>query len=154
MMPAASASFNGAIFALTLALFSCSSKQNIYKSECDIAVKYKTIGFTQLLDSLKFYDKKYVEVTGKYLQGKEESILVNDSLFNDHSSNNSLWISFSQDCPLYLKGTHTGLFEFQDGEYVQLNKRVITMRGRIDIHNKGYQKKYKGAIDRVSFIKM
>jgi hypothetical protein len=106
------------------------------------------------MDSLNFYDKKYVEVTGKYLQGKEESILVNDSLFNDHSIKNALWISFSQDCPLYLKGTRTGLFEFQDGEYVQLNKRVITMRGRIDIHNKGYQKKYKAAIDRVSYIKM
>jgi len=55
---------------------------------------------------------------------------------------------------LYLTGTRIGLFEYNNGTFTQINKRYITIKGQVNMHNTGYLKKYKGAIDRVSFIKL
>ncbi|HTD98871.1 MAG TPA: hypothetical protein VK668_06270 [Mucilaginibacter sp.] len=132
---------------------SCSHKQKIFKSECDDDKHFKQVTFKHLMDSLKDYDHKYVEVLGKYEEGKEQSALVIDSLLDDQSNKNALWVDFSQDCPLYLAGTHTGLFEYNDSGFTQLKDKAITIRGKIDLHNKGHLKQYKAAIERVSYIK-
>ena len=102
------------------------------------------------MDSIQWYDQQYVEVTGKYREDKELSALFCDSL----PDNNALWVNFSQDCPLYLKGTHQGLFEYNDGQFTQINNRSITIRGRIDFHNKGSRNDYKATIDRISLVKL
>ncbi|HEY8782213.1 MAG TPA: hypothetical protein VIM16_11385 [Mucilaginibacter sp.] len=107
-----------------------------------------------MIDSINNYDQQYIEVNGTYKEGKGESALVNDSLFVDHSSEHALWVNFSQDCPLYLKGTHTGLFEYSDGKFTQLNNKYITIRGKIDVRHKGHLGSYKGTIERVSFVQM
>jgi hypothetical protein len=106
------------------------------------------------MDSLDNYDQKYIEVSGTYEEDKELSALYNDSLFVDHSSKNALWVDFSQECPLYLTGTHKGLFEYNDGKFTQLDNKTITIRGVIDTHSKGYLKKYRATIERVSFVKL
>ncbi len=133
---------------------SCSHNKKVYKSDCDSDKAFKHVGFSQLIDSLANYDQKYVEVSGRYKEDKGVSALFNDSLFVDHSSKNALWVDFSQDCPLYLLGTHVGLFEYNDGKFTQINDKLITIRGRIDLHNKGHLKQYRGTIERVSFIKL
>jgi hypothetical protein len=133
---------------------SCKSNKGIYKSDCDIAITFKKVGFTQLIDSIKNYDQQYVEVSGTYKEAKEQSALYNDSLFTDHSNKHALWINFSQDCPLYLEGTRTGLFEANDGEFTPINNKKIVIRGRIDLHNTGHLGLYKGTVDRVSFVKL
>ncbi|MBD1394439.1 hypothetical protein [Mucilaginibacter glaciei] len=144
--------FVGIIAALALA--SCSRPQNIYTSECSEGVIYKKITFSHLVDSLKYYDKQYVEVTGKYVEGKQLSALVNDSTFAEHSNRRSVWVNFSQDCALVLPGTNTGLFQFGDGNFSKINNRLLTIRGRVDKHQKGPGKDYRGAIDMVSYVRI
>jgi hypothetical protein len=138
----------------TIFLQSCTSNKKVYNSNCDIDVMFKKVSFTHLIDSLKSYDNQYVEVSGMYKEAKEQSALYNDSLFVDHSNKHALWINFSQDCPLYLKGTRSGLFEANDGSFTPINNKKIIIRGKIDLRNNGYLGLYKGAIDRVSFIEL
>jgi hypothetical protein len=143
----------------TLLLFvlvfqSCTTDKKIYTSSCNDDVSFKRVRFTQLIDSIEKYDKQYVEVTGTYLEAKEQSALVSDSLFVDHSTRRALWVNFSQDCPLYLKGTRIGLFEYADGKFTQINNKQITLRGKIDAVHKGHLGSYRGSINRVSFIKL
>jgi len=135
-------------------LQSCTADKKIYTSNCNDDVSFERVGFTQLIDNIEKYDKQYVEVTGTYLEDREQSALVNDSLFADHSNRRALWVNFSQDCPLYLSGTHTGLFEYANGKFTQINKKRITLRGKIDAAHKGHLGSYRGSINRVSFVKL
>jgi hypothetical protein len=136
------------------ALVSCKHEKKIYKSDCDDGISFKQVNFRQLMDSIENYDQQYVEVSGKYEEDKELSALFNDGTFPDESGQNGLWVNFSQDCPLYLSGTHQGLFEYNDGQFTQINNKLITIRGRIDFHNKGSHHKWKATIDRVSLVKL
>lgn len=149
--------YKAAIYLCLIFVFifqSCKSHKKTYLSNCNDTVAFKRVGFTQLIDSIDTYDQQYIEVNGTYEEGKEESALVNDSLFVDHSSEHAIWVNFSQDCPLYLKGTHKGLFEYNDGNFTQLNNKNITIRGKIDVRHKGHLGSYKGTIDRVSLVKL
>lgn len=133
---------------------SCKSSKKTYKSDCDVNVTFKRVPFTKLIDSIGNYDQEYVEVSGTYREAKEKSALYNDSLFTDHSDKHALWINFSQDCPLYLEGTRTGLFEATDGDFTSINNKTITVRGRIDVHNTGHLGHYKATMDRVSLVRL
>lgn len=135
-------------------LQSCTSEKKIYKSDCNNDLTFKRVGFTRLIDSIESYDQQYVEITGTYKESKGQSALFNDSLFVDHSNSHAIWVNFSQDCPLYLTGTRIGLFEFNDGTFTQLNNKTVTLRGKIDVANKGHLGSYRGSIDRVSFVKL
>jgi len=146
-----------AVFLLMTIIFSlqsCKSEKKVYLSHCDDGISFKHVNFTQLIDSINSYDQQYIEVDGTYEEGKEESALVNDSTFTDHSSEHAIWVNFSQDCPLYLEGTHKGIFEYNDGKFTQLNNKSITIRGKIDVRHKGHLGSYRGTLDRVSFVKM
>jgi hypothetical protein len=145
------------VFLITLLipviLQSCTGHKKIYTSDCDDNIKFKVISYAHLMDSLKFYDKKYIEISGKYQQGKEQSALFNDSLYMPAPST-ALWINFSQDCPLYLSGTKIGFFQYSSDGYASINNKKIRIRGRLDLHNRGYLKQYQGCIDHVSFIEL
>jgi hypothetical protein len=143
------------LFLIPAFLFqSCTNNKKIYKSNCDVDVAFKQVDFTKLINNIADYDQQYIETAGTYKEAKEQSALFNDSLFVDHSEKRGLWINFSQDCPLYLKGTHIGLFEATDGSFTPINNKKIIIRGRIDLHNTGHLGKYKGALDHVSFIEL
>ncbi|MFI5160980.1 MAG: hypothetical protein ACHQHN_06860 [Sphingobacteriales bacterium] len=135
-----------------MALQSCKHTKKVYKSDCDIGVNFRQVSFAQLMDSLPDYDQQYVEVTGKYVEDKELSALFCDSLFINQK--NGLWVNFSQDCPLYLSGTHQGLFEYNDGQFTMINNKSITIRGKINLNSKGSHNKCKATIDRVSLVKL
>lgn len=141
---------------LVLTLQSCTDKETFYKSECDGGENFKHISFTQLVDSLPYYDKQYVEVSGKYQQGKGLSALMNDSTFVDHSASKELWVEFSPECPLYLIGTRIGFFDYDhnDGKLTPINNKVVTMRGKINAGYKGHLSAYRGTIEQISYIKM
>jgi hypothetical protein len=133
---------------------SCKHQQKEFKSTCNDDLNFKRVTFTQLIDSIQNYDHQYIEVEGTYQEGKEESALVNDSLFTDHSTQHAIWVNFSQDCPLYLVGTRQGLFEYNDGKFSQLGSKTIIIRGKIDVRHKGHLGSYRGSIDRVSYVKL
>ncbi len=137
-----------------LVLPSCKSDKKIYQSACNDGLSYKRITFSRLIDSIDHYDQQFVEIIGTYKEGKGESALFNDSLFVDHSSQHAIWVNFSQDCPLYLKGTHQGLFEYADGNFTRINNKTITIRGKIDVRHKGHLGSYRATIDRVSFVEL
>jgi hypothetical protein len=137
---------------LTAVIFqSCKHEKKVYKSECNDDKTFKQISFEHLIDSLDDYDQKYVEVSGKYKEDKELSALFNDSLFVDHSNKNAIWVDFSQECPLYLAGTHQGLFEYNDGQFTLINNKLVTIRGMVVLHHK---KKYKATLERISLVKL
>jgi len=142
------------ILCVIIGLQSCKHAEKIYKSDCDDGISFRQVGFGQLMDSLSEYDQQYVEVTGKYVEDKELSALFCDSLFVGQSKKNGLWVNFSQDCPLYLSGTRQGLFEYNDGQFTQINNKSITIRGKIYLNNKGSHNHYKATIDRVSLVKL
>jgi hypothetical protein len=142
------------LVAALFALQACTSERKVYQSDCDAGITFKHVSFTQLIDSIEKYDHQYVEIEGTYKEGKGLSAIVNDSLFTNHSNKHALWVNFSQDCPLYLAGTRTGLFEYNNGKFTQLNNKKVTIRGKIDVKQKGKANSYKGCIDRVSFVKL
>lgn len=139
------------VLLMLVLLQSCKHEKKIYKSNCNDDKSFTSITFDHLMDSLGDYDQQYVEVSGKYIEDKDLSALFNDSLFVDHSNKNALWVDFSQECPLYLSGTHTGLFEYNDGSFTQINNKSITIRGMIVLHPK---KKYKASLERISLVKL
>jgi hypothetical protein len=141
-------------FTIAFLFQSCKHENKIYTSNCNNDLNYKHVSFTQLIDSIQNYDHQYIEVQGTYEEGKEESALVNDSTFVNHSSERALWVNFSQDCPLYLVGTRQGLFEDNDGQFSQISSKTMVIRGRIDVRHKGHLGSYRGEIDRISYIKM
>ena len=133
----------------------CKSRRpKTYTSACAAGIIYRPVSFSHLIDSAKFYDKQYVEVSGTYLEGKHISALVNDSTFTDHGNSHALWINFTQDCPLYLEGKNTGLFEAEDGEYNQINNKLVTIRGRVEIEKKGHLNAYRATINQVSYLRL
>jgi hypothetical protein len=143
------------ILLFTLVLLACNThKRKIYTSECATEIRFKKVNFSHLIDSIKFYDKQYVEVSGRYVEGKHISALINDSTFTDHGNSRSLWVNFTQDCPLYLKDKHIGLFETEDGEYNKINNRQMTIRGRIDLQKKGHKEAYGATINEVSYLEL
>jgi len=146
------------LFIITALLFcalqSCQHAKKVYKSDCDVDISFKRVAFSQLMDSIENYDQQYIEVSGKYEEDKELSALFSDGAFSDRSVQKGLWVNFSQDCPLYLSGTRQGLFEYNDGQFTQINNKSITIRGRIDLHNRGSHNKWKATLDRVSLVKL
>lgn len=142
------------IMCAIVALQSCKHNKKVYKSNCDDGISFKKISFRQLMDSISRYDQRYVEVSGKYEEDKGLSALFTDSVISARSYKNALWVNFSQDCPLYLSGTRQGLFEYNDGQFTQLNDKLITIRGKIDLRNKGSHNSYKATIDRISLVKL
>ena len=142
------------VLCVIISLSSCNHKKKIYTSNCDLDISFKRVSFRQLTDSIENYDQQYVEVSGKYEEDKELSALFSDSAFTTGPDNNALWVNFSQDCQLYKAGTHKGLFEYNDGQFTQINNKAVTIRGMINLHNKGRQKKYKATIERISLVKL
>ena len=138
-----------------MALSACDNNIKEYKSECNEGRTFKRVSFTNLMDSLSFYDGQYIEVSGKYQQGKDESALFNDSLIVDKVDNKAIWVDFSQECPLYLTGTRTGFFDYDNnnGQLTPANNKTIIIRGEINCNNKGHLKAYKGAIVHISYVK-
>ncbi len=136
-----------------LLITGCDSGKKVYVSECDLDQTFKRVTYAHLLDSLVWYDQKYIEITGTYQEGKGKSALYNDSTLAK-TDNKAFWVNFIQDCPLFLKGTHTGLFDYNNGSFTQINNRRIRIRGKVDIHNRGHLKQYKGCIDSVSLIEL
>jgi hypothetical protein len=143
-----------ALLGFILLLQACGGNK-VYKSNCDADKTYTPVGFTQLIDGLPGYNGHYVQVAGKYKEGKGQSALFNDSLFTDHSLIKALWVDFSQDCPLYLEGTKTGFFDYSSpGELTPVNNKTIILRGRINLQYKGALGKYSGTIDHISYVKL
>ena len=139
---------------LLLALQACTHPKKVYTSECAPTIKFKHISFANLVDSAKFYDDQYVEVTGKYVEGKHISALVDEATFSDHANDHSLWVNFTQECPLYRNNEHDGLFGNGDNEYNLIKNHRITIRGRVQATGKGYLKAYRATINEVSYLEL
>jgi starvation-inducible outer membrane lipoprotein len=142
-----------AFMAMALMLQACSHSKKIYESECDNDQTFKQVNFKNLVDSFANYDNQYVQVKGKFEQDKEMSVLIDDSLVSK-GNKRVLLVDFSQDCPLYLKGTRTGFFDYDtnNGQLTPVNNKTITIRGKINIRNKGKLNAYKGTIEHISYV--
>jgi hypothetical protein len=142
------------ILLFLLTLTTCNPGKKTYTSDCDEGQTFKRISYTHLIDSLAYYDQQYVEIIGRYQEGKAMSALFGDSTFTSLNKAKALWVNFSQDCPLYLKGTQKGFFEYYEGGFAKINNKKMRLRGKVDARNHGHLKQYKGCIDRVSLIEL
>lgn len=141
--------------AMALTLQACNQPKKVYESSCDDDRNFKHISFRSLVDSFANYNNQYVEVKGKYVQDKDLSALIDDSLVTK-GNKKVILVDFSQDCPLYLKGTRTGFFDYDanNGQLTPVNSKVITIRGKVNIHNKGHLNAYKGTIEHISYVRL
>ncbi|AYL96887.1 hypothetical protein [Mucilaginibacter celer] len=142
------------ILPVLVMLASCSKHKQAFQSDCNTGTVYKKVSFTELVNHVAKYQHQYIEVSGKYKEGFEQSALFNGGFFSDHSNAKALWVDFSQDCPLYIPGTHIGLFTYNNGQFTQINNRPVTIRGIVDVNDKGHLNQYRATIDRVSFIEL
>ncbi|RFZ90598.1 hypothetical protein D0C36_16650 [Mucilaginibacter conchicola] len=141
------------LFVLILA--ACSKHQpQVYTSNCFTDVMYKKVSYKNFMDSLRFYDGKFVEVGGTYKQGKQLSALVNDSTFTEHDPKHAIWINFSPDCPLYAPKTHTGFFEMHNGEYQNFNNTQMVIRGRLQVHKPDAKNPYPAILNDIIYLKL
>jgi hypothetical protein len=138
---------------LLITMTSCKPSTQVFESDCDHDQQFIKVSFSHLIDSLPFYDHKYIETTGVYREGKERSALYNDTALINNDKR-GLWVNFTQDCMLYQQGTHNGFFEDNNGGFLKIDNRHMRIRGRIDVHNQGHQKRYKGCIDHVSLVSL
>ncbi|MHB8207220.1 hypothetical protein [Mucilaginibacter sp.] len=142
-----------AFVATLLMLQACNHPKKVYESSCDDEHTFKHISFKCLVDSFANYDNQYVEVIGKYEQEKEMSVLIDDSLVSK-GTKKVILVDFSQDCPLFLKATRTGFFDYEanNGQLTPVNNKTITIRGKINCRNKGHLNAYKGTIEHISYV--
>ncbi|MFI5157539.1 MAG: hypothetical protein ACHQF4_01660 [Sphingobacteriales bacterium] len=141
--------------ALMLALQGCSHRKKVYESSCDDEHTFKHINFRNLVDSFANYDNQYVEVKGKFEQEKEISVLIDDSLVSK-GNKRVILVDFSQDCPLFLKETRTGFFDYDtnNGQLTPVNNKTIIIRGKINCRNQGHLNAYKGTIEHISYVSL
>jgi len=144
-----------AFFSLALVLQACTHHKKVYASSCDDDKNFKHLTFKNLVDSFAYYNNQYVEVKGKYVQDKDVSALIDESIFS-RGNKRIILVDFSQDCPLYLTGTRTGFFDYENnnGQLTPVNNKLITIRGRINSNNRGHLKSYKGTIEHISYVSL
>lgn len=141
---------------LTATLQSCSHQTQLYQSNCDVGKKFKHITLAHLMDSLSYYDNQCVEVRGKYKQDKNLSALFSESAFGYKTKDRPLWVEFSPDCPLFLKGTRIGFFDYDynGGKLTPANNQTITIHGIVNAHYKNSSGTFKGSIGHISYIQL
>lgn len=139
-----------------LPLFTCCKKQKprIYTSDCANNIALKKVSYSNLMDSLKFYQNQYVQVSGEYRQGKELSVLVNDSASVNSGAQQSLWINFVPDCPLFEKHTHAGLFQATDGEYLNFDKTRMVIGGRLELQKTKTRGACRPTLNNVCYVEL
>lgn len=141
---------------LAVVIQSCAHKKKLYTSSCAINKTFKRITLSHLMDSLSYYDNQCVEVKGKYMQDKNLSALVNESVFGYKKKNKPLWVEFSPDCPLYLEGTRIGFFDYDynGGKLTPANNQTIVIHGVVNARYKGQAGGFKGAIGHISYLQL
>jgi len=137
-------------FLLTVTLASCTREKKIYISGCNDGHEFKRISIANLADSLSFYNNKYVEVSGKYQQDKALSILVGDN------ATSIVAVEFSNECPLYLTGTRTGFFDYDNnnGQLTPANNKIVILRGEVICHKTANVNSYKASISHISYVQL
>lgn len=144
------------LFVLLIPLFTCCKKHNsrIYTSECANNTQLKKVSYRNLMDSLQYYQNRYVQVSGEYRQGKELSALVSDSSSFSSDSGQSLWVNFVPDCPLFEKHTHVGLFQSTDGEYLNFDKTRMVIGGRLEMQKTKARGVYRPTLNNVCYVEL
>ena len=113
-------------------LTACKHGDKIYTSDCNDGHGFKRISIAGLIDSLDFYNNKYVEVSGRFQQDKGVSILIGDK------KGQAILVEFSNGCPLFLTGSRIGFFDYDNnnGQLTPANNKIVILRGEIICHAK------------------
>lgn len=129
-------------------------KPQVYTSDCITDVRISKPTYRHLMDSLKYYKDKFVEVEGTYQQGKNLSAIANDSTFSDKAAKHAFWINFSPDCPLYDRETHKGFFEASDGQFLSLNGNRMVVRGRLQVRKAAGANPYVAILNDIIYVEL
>ena len=107
----------------TLLFIACSTGKNnslIYSSDyCN--ADFKKVSFTSLFDSLSFYDRKPVEITGFYHSAFEVSVISTQQNFS--TDERIVWVDFGNELSDSLtnsKPPNENIFDKIDGKKVKM----------------------------------
>lgn len=139
-------------FFVLMAVGCSKQKPQVFTSDCINDINCRKPTYRHLMDSLKYYNGKFVEVEGTYQQGKNLSAIVNDSTFSDKAAKHAFWINFSPDCPLYNSKTHKGFFEASDGQFITINGSRMAVRGRLQLRKASGSNPYVAILNDIVYI--
>lgn len=134
---------------VVLLFWSCTSNTNIprvYNSE-NCQQQIKKVDFKKLLDSLAFYNNRYVEVSGIFICGPEESALYDFRM----DKNSSIWLEFDPKLSRREKDSTIFLLPSFE-EYRKLCNKKIIIKGLVDTSDHGHLGQYKVGLENVCYL--
>ncbi len=138
------------VLLMILSLTACDQEKKVYLSDCNDGREFKKVTLAHLADSLFFYNNKFVEVTGEFRQDKAASLLIGSK------NRNAIVIEFSNECPLFLRGTRIGFFDYDNnnGQLTPANNKTVILRGEIIYHAKQKINVPKASIMHISYVQL
>jgi hypothetical protein len=82
--------------------------KSVYESTCSSNLTFKKVKLRDLIDSVNYYNGKYVEVSGIFRSDLEESALYDDAWLIKKEPEKAVWIQFASECPLRLTNSEAG----------------------------------------------
>jgi hypothetical protein len=110
----------------------------------DISINYKSIEFANLIKALKDYDGQYIETSGMYYTGPEQSALY--SLADINFTKPVLWIEF--DDRLSFKN----FFTKKESINPFIKRLPVKIRGKVDYKNRGHMGSFSGSIVEITYV--
>lgn len=109
-----------------------------------ISINYKAIEFTNLVKALKDYDGQYIETSGIYYSGPEQSGLY--SLVDTNFTKPVLWIEFDDRLSFKI------FFTKKESINPFLKRLPVKIRGKVDYLNRGHMGSYSGSIVEITYV--
>jgi len=140
----------GVFLIMLLALAACKHGDKIYSSDCNDGHDFKRVSLAGLMDSIDFYNNKYVEISGKFYQDKTITILTGDK------KGKEILVEFSNGCPLFLSGSRVGFFDYDNnnGQLTPANNKLVVLKGEIICHTKADVNGRKISISHISYVQL
>jgi hypothetical protein len=131
-------------------LINCNTRENktsVYNTE-DCNTEFKRISIKSLSDSVSFYDRKRVEISGYYSYSIEQSALFTGETYN--SNEFSLWVEFS------TRLIDSLVKKELPGENVfnKMSGKTVKIRGMLISDSHGHLGQYSATVKDVCYLEI
>ena len=129
-------------------LSGCDPERSTIYSTKDCLEKYQPGNIAAIVSSPEKYDHSYVEITGFYYWGVEQTSLSNARVSKYKSS--LLWVDFNSSLIDSLENNNI----HNENIFKNLTGRRIKIRGRIDSKDRGHLDQYGATIKNVCYLEV
>jgi hypothetical protein len=133
---------------LLISFFStCTTNKNVFKIFVDssCSTTYQPIQYRSIVDSQEYYNGRFVEVSGYFHWGFEESA-ISDSK-SERKGSPATWVTFTLKLQKLISNS-------SEDAYEKMNNRRIVIRGFFDASETGHLSQYHGGLNKVCYIKV